>query len=154
MDLSDLINRDRVLQFAKDYSKKQFLEKLSQVAAASSGLDASSIFETLLHRERLGSTGMGEGIAIPHGKIEGLDSLFAMFIRLANPIDFEAPDGVPADLVFLLLAPEGAGADHLGALSRIARVSREPALVSQIRKAANEKEIYSLLINGPTSNAA
>ncbi len=102
---------------------------------ASPGSTSATIFEALLQRERLGSTGIGDGIAIPHGKLPKLDRLFGLVARLERPIDFEALDGQPVDLLFLLLAPEGAGADHLKALARVARVLREPGTVDRLRAA-------------------
>ena len=93
--------------------KKQALQELSERAALVSGLRAREIFDAILQRERLGSTGVGDGVAIPHGKLAKCQHIFGVFARLERPIDFEAPDGLPVDLIFLLIAPEAAGADHL-----------------------------------------
>ena len=125
--------------------KKQLLQELSAQAAPLSGLEERRVFETLLQRERLGSTGIGDGIAIPHGKIPGLVRLFGLVARLERPVDFEALDGQPVEIVFLLLAPEGAGADHLKALARIARVLREPGIRDRIRAARDANAIYAVL---------
>jgi len=107
-----------------------------------------------LQRERLGSTGVGNGIAIPHGKIASVRSIVGVFARLESPVDFEALDDQPVDLVFLLLAPEGAGADHLKALSRIARVLRDQDLVAKLRATDSASAIYAFLNEEQASNAA
>ena len=109
------------------------------------GLPEREIFDVILQREKLGSTGVGHGIAIPHGKLDSVDKLFGIFARLENPIDFEALDDQPVDLVFLLLAPESAGADHLKALSRIARVLRDNDLVAKLRATDSATAIYTFL---------
>ena len=154
MDLSDFIGADGVLPSLKLASKKQVLQELAGKAAAQTGLEEREIFETLLQRERLGSTGVGHGVAIPHGKMAGLDRLFGMFARLDKPIDFDAMDDEPVDLVFLLLAPEGAGADHLKALARIARVLREPGMAKKLRGCRDAAGLYAMLTQPAESNAA
>src|SRR5262245_50289713 len=126
MELGDLITPEAVIPTLRANNKKQVLQELSDKAAGLTGLHARDIFETLLQRERLGSTGVGRGIAIPHGRVAGLQSIVSVFARLETPIDFEALDEEPVDLIFLLLAPEHAGADHLKALARISRLLREP----------------------------
>jgi nitrogen PTS system EIIA component len=118
------------------------------------GLDERAVFEALLQRERLGSTGIGEGLAIPHGKLPGLERLFGLVARLEKPIDFEALDGQPVDVLFLLLAPEGAGADHLKALARAARVLRQPGVIERIRAARDAAALYAVLTDAPTPRAA
>jgi len=135
-------------------SKKQALHEISAHAARLTGLDERDIFETLLQRERLGSTGIGEGIAIPHGKPARLGRLFGLMARLEKPVDFESLDGQPVDLVFLLLAPEGAGADHLKALSRIARVLRGPGVVERLRATRDANALYAVLTQEPAPRAA
>ncbi|MDQ2704628.1 MAG: PTS sugar transporter subunit IIA, partial [Pseudomonadota bacterium] len=112
------------------------------------------IFEVILQRERLGSTGVGNGIAIPHGKLGHLSSIVGIFARLEAPVDFEALDDQPVDLVFLLLAPEGAGADHLKALSRIARVLRDGETVAKVRGTNDAAAIHTLLADTQGSKAA
>jgi len=154
MDLSDLISAESVIPALKATSKKQVLQKLAEAAAELTGLDERQIFDTLLQRERLGSTGVGGGIAIPHGKLAELDRIFGMFARLPKPIDFEAQDGQPVDLVFLLLAPEGVGADHLKALARIARLTREPNTTTKLRTSTGQDAIYAILSQGTAPNAA
>ena len=119
-----------------------------------SGLGARELFVSLLQRERLGSTGVGDGVAIPHGKLARCARIFGIFARLDRPIDFEAHDGMPVDLVFLLIAPENAGADHLKALALIARALRNSALAAQVRATRDASAIYSILTLSPTSHAA
>ena len=150
----ELITADGILPALKAPGKKQALLEMSERAAELSGLNAREIFDALLQRERLGSTGVGNGIAIPHGKLEKAHRLFGVFARLDRPIDFEAIDGQPVDLIFLLLAPESAGADHLTALARIARSMRDPLLVSKLRVTRDPAAIYALLTQAPFSNAA
>src|SRR5262245_26828976 len=127
-DLSDLVTQTGVVADLKAQSKKQLLQELSARASKITGIAERTIFETLLERERLGTTGVGHGIAIPHGKLPGLTSIVGLFARLDGKIDFDAIDDQPVDLVFLLLAPEGAGADHLKALARVSRFLRNSAI--------------------------
>lgn len=154
MPLADLVARDAVFPSLRASSKKQALQELAQHAAALIGRDQREIFETLLQRERLGSTGVGNGIAIPHGKLPRLDKLFGAFARLEKPIDFEALDGEPVDLVFLLLAPEAAGADHLKALARVARMLRDPSIADKLRGTRDAGAIHAVLTTAPASDAA
>lgn len=154
MDLSDLIDASAVMPALKANSKKQLLQLLAEKAAAITGLPEREVFDTILQRERLGSTGVGNGIAIPHGKLAGVKRITGIFARLETPVDFEALDDQPVDLLFLLLAPEGAGADHLKALSRIARVLRDPETVQKIRGTRDAPAIHALLSSSPTSHAA
>ena len=126
MPLIDLVAPNAILPALKVNNKKQVLQELAARAAVLTGQNERTIFEILMQREKLGSTAVGNGIAIPHGKMPNLARLFGLFARLDRPIDFEALDGQPVDLIFLLLAPEGAGADHLKALARVARLLRDP----------------------------
>lgn len=154
MDLSDLLTSDGIIASLKAQSKKQVLCELANRASELLKLDQHDIFETLLQRERLGSTGVGQGVAIPHGKLAVVDKIVVLFARLETPIDFEAIDGEPVDLVFMILAPEDAGADHLKALSRISRLLREPQLLSKLRGSQGVDAIYSLLTMEMESVAA
>jgi PTS system nitrogen regulatory IIA component len=154
MDLSDLIRPEAILASLKANSKKQAIQAVAEKAAAMTGVEEREILETLLQRERLGSTGVGGGIAIPHGKLAKLDRIFGLFARVAKPIDFEALDDQPVDLIFLLLAPETAGADHLKALARIARHLREPGIAGKLRASTDTAALYAVLTAGTTSNAA
>jgi nitrogen PTS system EIIA component len=134
--------------------KKQALQEISAHAARLTGLDERDIFETLLQRERLGSTGVGDRVAIPHCKMPRLERLFGLVARLDKPIDFEAIDGEPVDIIFLLLAPAGAGADHLKALARVARMLREPGIHERIRAARDANALYAVLNNASEPRAA
>lgn len=154
MDLSDLIDTPAILPTLKANSKKQLLQLLSEKAAALTGIPEREIFDTILQRERLGSTGVGNGIAIPHGKLPGVKRITGVFARLDTPVDFEALDDQPVDLLFMLLAPESAGADHLKALARIARVLRDRDTVTKIRGTHDAAAIHALLSTPPASNAA
>lgn len=154
MSLTDLLTPEAVLPALKVNGKKQALQELAAHAAKLTGLDSREIFDTLLQRERLGSTGIGDGIAIPHGKPSKLDHLVGLFARLDRPVDFEALDGQPVDIVFLLLAPEQAGADHLKALARVARILREPAMLEKIRATRDPAALYALLTEPSTSSHA
>ena len=154
MDLGDLIVPEAILPALKATSKKQVLQELSERAAEQTGLSEREIFETVLQRERLGSTGVGNGIAIPHGKLSNLTRLVGVFGRLSRPIEFDALDDQPVDLVFLLLAPEGAGADHLKALSKIARLLRNPETVARLRSSRDSETIYSLMTESRSPHAA
>jgi PTS system nitrogen regulatory IIA component len=145
MNLSDLLKPEAVLPSMHAQSKKQVLQELSAVAARQTGLPEREIFDTLLQRERLGSTGVGQGVAIPHGKLRALDHLVGVFGRLARPVDFDSLDEQPVDVVFVLLAPETAGADHLKALARIARILRDPAMTQKLRSAVNADGVYAIL---------
>ena len=129
--------------------KKQALQELASHAARITGITEPPIYEALLQRERLGSTGIGEGIAIPHGKLPGLTGIFGLVARLEKPIDFEALDAQPVDVLFLLLAPEGAGADHLKALARVARVLREPGLIERMRATRDANALYAIMTELP-----
>jgi PTS system nitrogen regulatory IIA component len=154
MDLSDLIKPEAVIGSLKANSKKQAIQAIAEKAAELTGLPEREIFDTLLQREKLGSTGVGGGIAIPHGKLASLDRIFGLFARLPKPIDFEALDDQPVDLVFLLLAPEGAGADHLKALARIARHLREPGVAGKLRASGDKAALYAVMTEGAQPNAA
>jgi nitrogen PTS system EIIA component len=154
MALTDLLSPDAILPALRINGKKQALQEMSERAAQVSGLAAREIFDALLQRERLGSTGVGDGIAIPHGKLAKCQRIFGIFARLERAIDFEALDGLPVDLIFLLIAPESAGADHLKALAGIARVLRSPAIAAQLRATRDSSAIYSLLTLTPASHAA
>lgn len=150
MALNSFLSADAVLTGIKANGKKQLLQELAEAAARLCGLPERQVFETLLQRERLGSTGIGQGIAIPHGRIPGLNRLVGVFARLARPVEFDSLDGEPVDLVFILLAPEEAGADHLQALARIARLFRNADLVRMLRQTEERDALYALL----TANAA
>jgi nitrogen PTS system EIIA component len=154
MHLGDLIAPEAVMPSLKVKSKKQLLTELSAHAARVAGLPEREIFDVLLQRERLGSTGLGQGVAIPHGKMAAVKRIVGVFARLSEPVDFDAVDGRPVDIVFLLLAPEGAGADHLKALARISRLLREGAAVEKLRASKDPATLYAVLTEGETSSHA
>ena len=154
MDLSDLIDVPAIMPALKANSKKQLLQLMAEKASEITGLAEREIFDTILQRERLGSTGVGNGIAIPHGKLPGVKEITGVFARLDHPVEFEALDDQPVDIVFLLLAPEGAGADHLKALSRIARVLRDSETVAKIRGTKDAAAIHTFLASTTASHAA
>ncbi len=145
MTLTDLLSPAAVISPLRANGKKQALQELAQHAASLTGLPERELFEALLQRERLGSTGIGDGIAIPHGRMPGIDRLVGLFGRAERPIDFDALDGQPVDIVFVLIAPEGAGADHLKALARVARVLRNQAVLEQVRSIRDPAAIYAIL---------
>jgi len=145
MTLTDLLSPAAVISPLRANGKKQALQELAQHAATLTGLPDRELFEALLQRERLGSTGIGEGIAIPHGRMPAIDRLVGLFARTEKPIDFDALDGQPVDIIFVLIAPEGAGADHLKALARVARVLRNQSVLEQVRKVRDPAAIYAIL---------
>ncbi len=145
MDITTLISPESVIPNLKVTSKKQALQELAREAAALTGLHERAVFDTLLERERLGTTGVGNGIAIPHGKLPQLGRLHGLFARLERPIDFEAIDEQPVDLIFLLLAPESAGADHLKALARVSRLLRDRSMCEKLRGTDTAEGLYALL---------
>ena len=154
MEICDLIVPQGVVAKLHVTSKKQALQELAKRAADLTGQPERSIFEVLIERERLGTTGVGNGIAIPHGKLPGLDRLYALFARLDKPIDFDAIDEQPVDLICLLLAPETAGADHLKALARVSRLLRDAAICEKLRGTDKSEALYALLTEASTSHAA
>ena len=154
MEISEMISPDGVIANLRVTSKKQALQELAKKAAQLTGLPERSIFEVLIERERLGTTGVGNGIAIPHGKLPGLEQLHGLFARLEKPIDFEAIDEEPVDLICLLLAPETAGADHLKALARVSRLLRDSSVCEKLRGTDKADAVYALLTESAASHAA
>ncbi len=154
MDIADLISPLSVIPNLRATSKKQALQEMAKRAAELTGLHERAVFDVLLERERLGTTGVGNGIAIPHGKLPSLDRLYGLFARLERPINFEAIDEQPVDLIFLLLAPEAAGADHLKALARVSRLLRDRSVCEKLRGTESAEGLYALLTESPASRAA
>jgi PTS system nitrogen regulatory IIA component len=154
MDLSDLLAPSGIFPAFEATSKKQTLLDLSVRAGEIVDLDGRLIYDTLLQRERLGSTGLGRGIAVPHVKLKSLTGIVCLFARLTRPIDFESLDGEPVDLIFLLLAPEHAGGDHLKALARISRLVREPAALDRLRAATDVADLKRALTLQTAPHAA
>ncbi len=154
-EMSELLTPERIALDLKPKSKRQLLKELARLVSKEEGLDPELVLEALLERERLGTTAIGEGIAIPHAKIKDLDHLVGAFVRLAEAVDFEAVDEVPVDLVFLLLAPEStSSAEHLKALARLARLLRDPEVRARLRSEEDVEHIYRLLTQRPHSQAA
>ena len=154
MEIQDILAPGSVLTSVRATSKKQALQELAKHAAQVTGLHDRTIFDVLLERERLGTTGVGRGIAIPHGKLSELDRLHGIFVVLEQPIDFDSVDDLPVDLIFLLLAPESAGADHLKALARVSRLLRDSDFCDRLRDAANPTELFETLTHGTATHAA
>ena len=146
MDLSDLIEASAILPALKANSKKQLLQILSEKASGITGLQEREIFDTILQRERLGSTGVGHGVALPHARIPGITHLFGLFAVLERPIDFGAIDEAPVDLVFLLLVPIVAGKEYLAALAAISRRLRDADTLRAIRAAKEPAKLYEALV--------
>jgi PTS system nitrogen regulatory IIA component len=154
MPLTDLVAPNAIIPALKANNKKKAIQELAARAAELTGLGERAVLEVLQQREKLGSTAVGNGVAIPHGKLPKLGRLFGLFARLEKPIDFDALDGNPVDLIFLLLAPEGAGADHLKALAKVARVLRDPEIARKLRESRDAEALYAVLMITPASSAA
>jgi PTS system nitrogen regulatory IIA component len=154
MEIADLLKPEHVVANLRATSKKQALQDLARRAADITGHTERSIFSTLMKRERLGTTGVGNGIAIPHGKLANLDHLYGIFARLEQPIDFDSIDERPVDLIFLLLAPESSGADHLKALARVSRLLRDKRACEKLRGTDDAEALYALLVDTAASWAA
>ena len=147
MKLSEIMSEKCIFMGLKSNSKRQLLQDLSNKAAEITGLNERTIFDTILERENLGSTGFGEGTALPHGRFEGLDRVYGFFAKLNSPVDFEAIDGKPVDLVFMLLSPEDNGADHLTALAQASRLLKDENIRSKLRQMNSSQEIKALIYN-------
>lgn len=155
MDLGHLLPRSAVSARVNVNSKRQALTVAAEVAARSAGLSPAVVTPAIMEREAAGSTGVGDGVALPHARIPGLDRLCAAFLRLDAPVPFDALDGQPVDLVLVLLAPaEASGAEHIQALARVARLFRQPEIRRQIRKAQSADAIHALLVQDAQPSAA
>ena len=154
MELSDILSEASVVVLSGKFTKEQVLHSLADRAAHVVGADAEEIFAAVNERERLGSTGLGNGIAIPHGRFPGLPGVTAVFARLMEPVDFESVDDQPVDLVMLLLAPIGAGADHLKALARVARALRTDQVVDDLRRTSDPARLHEVLTLPLAANRA
>ena len=154
MEMGDLIARDAILPAVKASSKKQVFQEIAAKAREAYGLDPRLVVEGLLAREKLGSTAMGGGVAIPHARLPDLSSISGLFARLEKPVDFEAADGQGVDLVFVLLAPEESGADHLRALARVSRLLRDGEVRRKLRETTDATALYALLTEPAASRAA
>jgi len=144
MKIIDILSKDSIISNGDFASKRQLLEELAKVASRQTGLDERIVFDALLERERLGTTGVGKGVALPHTRLSGLDKIFCAFIK-SEPVSFDAVDGKPVDLIFLLLAPEESGADHLKALAKLSRILRDEMAAEGLRQAKSTDDIYALI---------
>jgi len=153
MEIEDLLSADSVLADFKASSKKQVIQSLARQMAQKTGLSEREIFSNLLDREKLGSTGVGKGVAIPHTRVAGLEQITGLFARLSNPIDFDSVDDRPVDLVFMLLAPVEAGTDHLKALARVSRLLRDENICAKLRLTKEDGALYAMLAS-PSAVAA
>jgi len=153
MEIEDLLSADSILADFKTSSKKQAIQSLAKYMAGQNSLCGREVFANLLDREKLGSTGVGKGVAIPHTRVSGLDHIIGLFARLTTPIDFESVDDQPVDLIFMLLAPEEASTEHLKALARVSRLLRDDAICAKLRITADAGALYAMLA-APTSVAA
>lgn len=154
MQLAEFIDFDAIKTALPGGSKRALLQQLANLAAQRCGVDSATILAALSERERLGSTGLGQGVAIPHGKIEGLDRVYGLFARLAEPVDYKAIDGRKVDLVFLLLSPPDTGAQHLRALAAISRVIREGSTLEKMRGARSRDALAAVLLGADERDAA
>ena len=152
--MDNLVRPDAVLATVKATSKKQALQEIAGRAEDVYGIEARLVVEKLLAREKLGSTSMGGGVAIPHARIPGVDRIVGLFARIEKPVDFDAADGQGVDLMFVLLAPESAGADHLRALAKVSRLLRDKAQCAKLRATAEREALFALLTDIATSRAA
>jgi nitrogen PTS system EIIA component len=152
MNISDIVQAGSVLSSLHAQNKKQLLTEIANALAAAAGVEARPVFEALLQREKLGSTGLGQGIAIPHGRIAGLKKVYGVFARLSHAIAFDATDGEPVDLIFALASPPQSGADHLTALARVSRLLRDPITLAKLRGTESPDGLYAILTQ-PTATA-
>jgi len=154
MRVADLIAPEAVLPALRATSKKQVLQAVAYHAAGLTGVQERRVFDVLVERERLGTTGVGNGIAIPHGKLTDLDAIRGFFARLTEPVDFDAIDDQPVDLVCVLLAPEDAGADHLKALARVSRLLRDRSVCAKLRERDTADAIHAVLTQASAGHPA
>ena len=145
MNISKILTEKNVFLGLKSGSKREFLQDLAQKASEASGIDALTIFDSIMERENLGSTGFGSGTALPHSRFSGLDKVYAFFAKPSYPLDFDAIDNKPVDLVFLLMSPEGSGADHLTALAMLSRILKDENTCGKLRQMSNSTGIFALL---------
>jgi nitrogen PTS system EIIA component len=153
-DFSDILTPGAVVAGLSVSSKKTLFQQIAALAERNGAVDSKLVIERLTERERLGSTGFGGGVAIPHGKIDGLEGVVGVFARLEKPIDFQAIDDMPVDIVFMLLSPPDAGAEHLKALARVSRALRDRPFLAKLRGAGSDDALYALLASSETRDAA
>ncbi len=149
--LGDLLTSEAIEFQIEGKERKDIFRSLAKTAAKAFGLDENQVFEAILERENLGGTGLGEGVAVPHARMKGLDHSCGVFALLKEGVDFEGPDNRPADLVFLLLSPEEAAANHLKALAKITRLMRQAGIRAALRNARSKDALYALLVDAGAS---
>lgn len=154
MQLSEFLDFDAIKTSLSGGNKRSLLQQLASLAGQRLGMDSAAILASLTERERLGSTGFGQGVAIPHGKIDSLNRIYGLFVRLAEPVDYKALDRQPVDLVFLLLSPPEAGAEHLKALAAISRVTRHATTLEKMRGARSRDALAAVLLGADERDAA
>jgi PTS system nitrogen regulatory IIA component len=154
MNIGDLLDRSAISVRVSASSKRQVLAVIAEIAARKLGLDASNILDALAEREAAGSTGLGHGVAAPHARLEGLDRMRGVFVRLEQPVDFDAVDDQPVDLIFALFAPKAAVTEHLRALARVSRLLRQAELREQLRRAHTADAVHALLVQDPTTHSS
>ena len=154
MKLGEILKANGVKMLAGTSSKKRLFQDLGDIAQVCYGLDPETVVEALLDRENLGPTGVGHGVALPHARLPGLDQVQGMFIRLEKPLDFDAIDRQPVDLVFALLAPSNAGVDHLKALALVSRTMREPTTLSKLRANTDPATLHTILTEAQATQLA
>jgi nitrogen PTS system EIIA component len=154
MQLSGFLDFDAIKPSLSAGNKRALLQQLAQIAAARLGVDPGEVLSSVSERERLGSTGFGHGVAIPHGKIEGLSRIYCLFVRLSEPVDYKSIDGQRVDLVFLLLSPPDAGAEHLKALAAVSRVTRHAPTLEKMRGARSRDALAAVLLGADERDAA
>lgn len=154
MELSGILDPGSVRALGHLTSKKRILQELADTAAARFGLSASTVFDALQDRETLGPTGVGQGVALPHARVDGLEQVHGVFVRLDKPVDFDSVDRKPVDLVFALFAPIDSGVDHLKALAMVSRTLRDRGTCAKLRSTDDPAALYAILTEGRTSRAA
>lgn len=154
MNLSDFLDFDAITSRLSGGNKKSLLQQMATLAGQQLGIEPAEILATVTEREQLGSTGFGQGVAIPHGKIAGINRIYCLFARLSEPIDYKAIDNRPVDLVFLLLSPPDAGAEHLKALAAISRVIRHLPTLEKMRGARSRDALAAVLLGADERDAA
>lgn len=154
MQLSDLLRPAAVKVVANVSSKKRLFQDLSDIVSSVHGLDAAAVFSALQERENLGPTGVGHGVALPHARLDGLDRVIGAFVRLEKPLDFDAVDRQPVDLVFALFAPDGSGVDHLKALALVSRTMRDGNICAKLRANDDPDTLHTILTEAHSTRAA
>ena len=154
MHLSDFLDFDAIKTSLSGGNKRSLLQQLSNLAGQRLDTDPAAILASVNEREQLGTTGFGQGVAIPHGKLESLTRIYCLFVRLSEPLDYKAIDGKPVDLVFLLLSPVDAGAEHLKALAAISRVTRHVPTLEKMRGARSRDALAAVLMGADERDAA